>query len=409
MRKREFFLFSIFMQKAILAFSGGLDTSFCIPYLKAKGYAVVTVTVNTGGFSTEQLKKVAQTAKKLGSVKHYECNAEKALYEKFASYIIKANYLKGGVYPACVGPERNVIAAEIATVAHKEKTTVIVHGSTGAGNDQVRFDLALRALMPNCTIIAPIRDENLTREDEIAMLEKNGHPVPPKSQYSMNVGLLGTTIGGGETKTTEKELPENIFPTVKSSANAAKNPAKFTIEFKKGLPIKFNEKMMNGIEIIKKLNALAALHGFGKDYHIGTTIIGIKGRIGFEAPALKILIKAHTELEKITLTSKQIFWKNTLGTVYGDLVHEGLYYEPLLRDIEALLNSANQPVEGTVGVRIHQGNLTITSLKSKYSLLQSKQGTYGEKTGAWNGQDAKGFCTLYGMESINAFLTQKQL
>jgi argininosuccinate synthase len=397
------------MKKALLAFSGGLDTTFCIPYLKEKGYTVVTATVNTGGFSKKQLSEIAAKAKKMGVAKHYECNAEKALYETIASYIIKANYLKGGVYPACVGPERNVIVAEMAKIAAKEKPDAIVHGSTGAGNDQVRFDLALRALVPNCEIIAPIRDENITREEEVALLKKNGYEVSAASgKYSINVGLLGTTIGGVETITSEKELPDEAFPTVAGLNKAKKGALEFSATFKGGLPVKLNEKALSGVEIIKQLNALGAEYGFGKDYHIGTTIIGIKGRIGFEAPALKILVKAHTELEKLVLTSKQIFWKNTLGTVYGDMIHEGLFFDPLVKDIEKFLDSSSEFVEGEVSIRISGGNLSITSLKSPYSLLQSKHGRYGEKTGSWSGLDAKGFCKLYGTESINAYLTHKE-
>lgn len=363
------------------------------------------MTVNTGGFTKKQLKEIADRAKKLGAYKHYESDGCNALYEKFGAYIIKANYLKGGVYPACVGPERNVIAEEMARIAKLEKISVVAHGSTGAGNDQVRFDVALKALIPNCTILAPIRDENFTREDEVAFLRERGIKIPTRSSaYSINIGLLGTTIGGAETLGTEKELPDNAFPTVKSLAKTPSKPTLLIINFKNGLPSALNGKKISGIEIIARLNALAAAAGFGRDYHIGTTIIGLKGRIGFEAPALRVIIKAHSELEKITLTSRQLFWKNTLGALYGDLVHEGLYFDPLLRDIEAFLDSASKYVDGEVGVRLHKGNLYIASLKSPYSLLRSKLGTYGEKTGAWTAQDAKGFCALYGFESVNAYL-----
>lgn len=397
------------MEKIILAFSGGLDTSFCIPHLKSKGYAVVTVTVNTGGFTGQELKQIAVKAKKLGAAKHYEINAQAELYEKFASYLIKANYLKGGAYPACVGPERNVIAEEVAAIAEQEKTNIVAHGSTGAGNDQARFDLAFKALVPGCKILAPIRDENFTREQEIEFLKQHGfHAKPSANRYSVNIGLLGTTVSGAETLDTAQELPDCAWPKVQSIDAAQKKPAQFTIQFKKGLPVSFNGKKKSGVEIIKKLNAIAAAHGFGRDYHIGTTIIGIKGKVGFEAPALKVLIKAHSELEKIILTSKQIFWKNILGTVYGDLIHEGLYFDPLLRDIEVFLDASNKHVEGDVGIKIHKGNLAVASLKSLYSLMNSKLGTYGEKTGSWSGEDAKGFCKLYGMESINAFLLTRE-
>ncbi len=393
------------MKKAILAFSGGLDTSFCVPYLKEKGYEVITATVNTGGFSREQLADIAKKSINLGASKHIEIDAQKKLYDKLAVYLIKANYLKGGVYPACVGPERSVIAMEMAKMAHKENTVIIAHGSTGAGNDQVRFDVALRALIPKVTIIAPIRDENITRDEEVEFLQKHGFNTKPSSnKYSINIGLLGTTIGGAETLNTDKELPDEAFPNVKSLSECKNGPAIIKISFKEGLPIALNGKKKSGIDIIAELNKVASSHGFGRDYHIGTTIIGIKGRVGFEAPALKIIIKAHTELEKTILTSKQIFWKNTLGTVYGDMNHEGLYFDPLLRDIEVFLDSSNKFTDGEVGIRLQQGNLSITSLESPYSLMQSGSGVYGEKAGSWNGVDAKGFCKLYGMESVNAFL-----
>ncbi|OGJ45368.1 argininosuccinate synthase [Candidatus Peregrinibacteria bacterium RIFCSPLOWO2_02_FULL_48_14] len=397
------------VKKAILAFSGGLDTSFCVPWLKELGYSVITVTVNTGGFSTEDLKEIEARAKELGTAKHYTIDAQNALYDGFASYLIKANYLKGGVYPACVGPERNIIVMELVKIAEKEDTKVIVHGSTGAGNDQVRFDLALKSLIEECEILAPIRDGGYTREDEVAFLKKHGFSVSAKrGTYSINVGLLGTTIGGAETKGTEKELPDDVFPSVLPLDEVKKPAIAFTIGFENGLPVFLDGKKKDGVDLIRWLNGVCSERGFGKDYHIGTTIIGLKARIGFEAPALKVLVKAHTELEKITLTSRQISWKGILGTTYGDLVHEGLYFDPLCRDIEAMLDSASKYVKGSVGVRVHKGTVTITSLKSPYSLLHSKLGTYGERTGSWNGQDAKGFCTLYGMESANAFLGHRE-
>lgn len=397
------------MRKIILAFSGGLDTSFAIPHLIKQGYQVITATVNTGSFSKEELKIIAQKSKTLEAIKHYEIDAQKQLYEKIGSYIIKADYLKGGVYPACVGPERIIIAMEIAKIALKEKIKNVAHGSTSAGNDQVRFDLALRALILNCNIITPIRENNFSREDEVKLLNQQGIKVENfNKDYSINVGLLGTTIGGKETKQTDQEIPENIFPNVKTVDKTPNKAVEIKINFEKGLPIELDGKKFNPVELINTLNKIAAKYGFGKDYHIGTTIIGIKGKVAFEAPALKVLIKAHSELEKITLTSKQLFWKNILGNLYGDLIHEGLYFEPLIKNIEEFLDSANQFVTGEVIAKIHKGNLTITSLTSPYSLFNQKLGTYGEQSAAYSGIDAKGFCKIYGMESVNAYLTQSQ-
>ena len=394
--------------KVLLAFSGGLDTSFCIPYLQQQGHQVITVTVNAGGFSKQELKKIAAKSKELGAEKHYEIDARQDLYDQFASYIIKANYLKGGVYPACVGPERTIIVEKIAEIAAREKSNIIAHGSTGAGNDQVRFDIMCQALLPHCTILAPIRDEGLTRAEEVAFLKKHGHPVSEKTKhYSVNIGLLGTTVGGKETHDTEKELPDNAFPTVQSLEDTPKNGEEVTLAFEKGLPAKLNGKKMTGIQIIQELNRIAAHHGFGKDYHIGTTIIGLKARIGFEASAMKVLIKAHAELEKTVLTSKQLFWKDHLGNLYGNLLHEGLACEPLREDIEAFLDSVSRHVDGTVTLKVQQGVLTVVSIHSEYSLLNT-EGVYGEETGTWDGADGKAFCKLYGLESVDAFILRNR-
>lgn len=397
------------MKKIILAFSGGLDTSFCIPYLIDKGYEVITATVNTGGFSLAEMESIQQSSKELGASKHYAVDAQAQLYDQFASYIIKANYQKGGVYPACVGPERIVIAQEMAKMAIQENTTYIAHGSTGAGNDQVRFDLALKALIPNCTIVTPIREHGFSRSEEADYLEKHGHHVDASvKDYSINVGLLGTTIGGKETLDTKKLLPESAFPKVKPLNQTPDVAQEISITFKKGLPVSLNGEKLDGVNIIQKINTIAEAHGFGKDYHIGTTIIGIKGRIGFEAPALKTLIKAHTELEKLVLTSKQLFWKNTMGTLYGDLIHEGQYYDPIIKNIESFLDSANETVNGTVALQFYKGHMHIVSIESQYSLLNSNLGTYGEENAAWNGQDAASFCKMYGLEGVNAHITKSK-
>jgi argininosuccinate synthase len=396
------------MTKIILAFSGGLDTSFCIPYLQEKGYEVVTATVNTGGFSPDEMELIKKTAYDLGAVNHYEVDAQTQLYDQFASYVIKANYQKGGVYPACVGPERIVIAQEMAKIADQESTTCIAHGSTGAGNDQVRFDLALKALIPNCTIITPIRENGFSRSEEAEYLEKHGHMVDASvKDYSINVGLLGTTIGGKETLDTKELLPESSFPKVQPLDKTPDTAQQIDIMFNQGLPTALDGEDMDGVSLIQKLNEIAETHGFGKDYHTGTTIIGIKGRIGFEAPALKTLIKAHTELEKLVLTSKQLFWKSTLGNLYGDLIHEGQYFDPIVSNIESFLDSANENVTGKVTVEFYKGHMTIKAIDSQYSLLNSKLGTYGEENAAWNGQDAASFCKMYGLEGVNAHITKQ--
>jgi argininosuccinate synthase len=394
------------MKKAILAFSGGLDTGFCVPYLVDKGYEVITVSVNTGGFTNQEVEEVEEKSRLYGASKHILIQAEEDLYKHFASYILKASYLKGGVYPACVGPERVIIAQKIAEVAKQEDVSTIVHGSTGAGNDQVRFETAIQAYLPQAIILAPIREHGLQRAQEVEYLRKKGFTVSEETKdYSINVGLLGTTIGGKETHDTKQEIPENIFPSVSPSVDLPSDELELEVEFKEGLPVKLNGDSLSGVEIIKNLNILAAKYGYGKDYHIGTTIIGVKARIAFESPAVKLLIKAGAELEKLVLTSKQIFWKNHLGNLYGDLIHEGLYFDPLIKNLEAFFDSTAKPVTGKVKLSIYKGNLTVTSLESPNSLF-GKGAVYGEKNGAWDGRDAEGFCKLYGLESVTAFINQ---
>ena len=391
------------MKTVILAFSGGLDTSYCLHYLQDQGYQVITATINTGGFTSQELQEIEAKAKEWGAIKHYTLDAQKDLYEEYASYLIKANYLKGNLYPACVGPERNVIAEHIALLAEKEKTNLVAHGSTGAGNDHVRLDTALKALIPNVEILTPIRDQDLTRMQSFEYLLSKGIDLGQETKdYSVNVGLLGTTYGGKETLDTKSPLPQEIFPT-----ESDKDPQSLSITFEKGLPISLNGKSMTGVKIIQKLNAIGDLYHIGKDYHIGTTIVGLKGRIGFSAPAMTILIKAHEALGKIVLTSKQLFWKNHLGTLYGDLLHEGLSCEPLARNIEAFLDDASQNVSGTVELKLSPHHIEILSLESPHTLFNTTLGSYGESSNAWSGTQAQGFAQLYATESIQAFLTNQ--
>ena len=392
------------MEKVILAFSGGLDTTYCMPYLQEKGYEVITVTVNTGGFTTEQLEKISTWSKKLGSIEHIEIDAQADLYDEFVAAIIKGNYLRGGTYPACVGPERIVAAKRIAELANQRGIKKIVHGSTGAGNDQVRFDLALRAMITNVEVIVPIRDESLTREQEMEYLKAKGIEMNMSAKdYSINVGVLGTTIGGKETKTPLGLPPDEVYPFVKPIVDTPNEAEELKIAFEHGMPIALNGEEMHGLEIIKAIKSLAEKHGIGKDSHLGTTILGIKGRIVFEAGALKILIAAHRELEKSVLTSKQIFWKDHLSNVWGDLVHEGLYFDPVVKDIEAMINSCEKNVSGEVRIKLLKGNIIVEGSESPHSLLDSSLGIYGEENMAWNGRDAEGFCKIYGLEGLIAY------
>lgn len=391
------------MKKAVLAFSGGLDTSFCVPYLLELGYEVYAVTVDTGGFTSREVKKIKNRAKELKVKKHYFIDGKQDLFNKIVTYIIKANVLRGGVYPLSAGPERIIQAIKVIDIAKKIGATVVVHGSTGAGNDQVRFDVAIKTLAPELEIITPIRELGITREEEISFLEKHGIMVEQTSKsYSMNKGMLGTTISGKETKGSWELPPDEVFPTVVDIDSAPKGGEEIIISFDKGLPVKINSKAMSGVDVMEYLDKLGAKHGVGKGMHLGNTILGIKGRIVFEAPVALILVKAHKELEKLVLTKWQSFWKDVLSEAYGNFLHEGLYFDPVVKDIEAMIDSSQSVVSGEVKLKLHKGNVIIIGVKSPYSLMDKQVATYGEQNLLWTGQEAAGFSKIYGLQGILA-------
>mgnify|MGYP001595519411 CR=1 FL=1 len=391
------------MKKVVLAFSGGLDTSFCVPFLQEKGYEVYAVTVDTGGFNDSDVQKIKNRAKELNVKKYFFIDGKKTLYDQIVTYIIKANILRGGVYPLCAGPERIIQATEVVNIAKKIGATTVAHGSTGAGNDQVRFDVTIKTLASELEIIAPIRELGIKREEEIAFLEKHGITVEQVSKsYSFNKGMLGTTIGGKETKNSWELPPAEVYPTVVDIESAPKNGQEIIISFQKGLPTAIDGTSMSGMEMMVYLDKLGAKHGVGKGTHLGNTILGIKGRIVFEAPAALILIKAHKELEKLVLTKWQSFWKDIVAESYGNFLHEGLYFDPVVKDIEALIDSSQKVVTGEAKVRLHKGNIIVIGVKSPYSLMDKKVAAYGEENIMWDGNDAKGFTKLYGLQSIIA-------
>lgn len=391
------------MKKAVLAFSGGLDTSFCVPYLKEKGYEVYAVTVDTGGFSGVELTKIKNRAKELKVKKHFSIDGRQNLYNKIVTYVIKANVLRGGVYPLSAGPERIIQATEVVKIAQKLGADAIVHGSTGAGNDQVRFDVAIKTLDPEMDIITPIRELEITRDEEISFLEKHGFKVEQTSKsYSINKGMLGTTIGGKETKDSWELPPDEVYPTVSSIESAPKDGEEIVISFHKGLPVAVNGKLMIGAELMNHLDKLGAKHGVGKGLHLGNTILGIKGRIVFEAPAALILVKAHKELEKLVLTKWQSFWKDIVAEAYGNFLHEGLYFDPVVKDIEALIDSSQNVVTGEAKIKLHKGNIVVVGVRSPYSLMDKKVATYGEQNLLWTGQEAQGFSKIYGLQGMLA-------
>lgn len=390
-------------RKAVLAFSGGLDTSYCVLYLREQGYEVVTVTVDTGGFTADELTAIETRALDLGASAHHTLDGKQALYDQMVSYIIKGNVLRGGVYPLSVGPERMIQAAEVVRIAREVGAEAVAHGSTGAGNDQVRFDVAVRTLAPELAIISPIRDQGMTRSEEAAYLQAHGVPVDATTKaYSVNQGMLGTTIGGKETKSSWGVPPDDVYPTVVPIDEAPDTPAELVIGFEAGLPVSLDGEAMEGIALMAQLDALGARHGVGKAIHLGDTIMGIKGRIALEAPAPLILITAHRELEKLVLTKQQAFWKNHLADVYGNLLHEGQYFDPVMRDIEALIDSSQRHVTGEAQVKMHKGSVVVTGVRSPYSLLDQAVATYGEENVLWDGRDARGFCKIYGVQAMLA-------
>ncbi|WP_158962026.1 argininosuccinate synthase [Myroides fluvii] len=380
-------------KKIVLAFSGGLDTSFCVIYLKELGYEVHAVVVNTGGFSPEELQTIEQKAYSLGVASHTTIDETENYYNESVKYLIFGNVLKNGTYPLSVSAERVCQATAIANYAKKIKATAVAHGSTGAGNDQVRFDMIFNILIPNIEIITPIRDLKLSREEEIVYLAKHGVAInAEKAKYSINKGLWGTSVGGKETLTSNLYLPEEAWPTPVTKTT----PEVVEIVFEHGEPIALNGIQMTPTEVIQQLQDLAQPFGIGRDIHVGDTIIGIKGRVGFEAAAPLILVKAHHTLEKHTLTKWQLSWKEQLSTFYGNYLHEGQFHDPVMRDLEAFLSSTQQTVNGKVWIELHPHRFVVQGIESDNDLMSNAFGSYGEMNNTWTGEDVKGFSKIFG-------------
>ena len=380
------------MKKLVLAYSGGLDTSYCAKYLsKVKGYEVHAVSVNTGGFDKEEIATIGEKAIQLGASTYTSIDAVKTFYDKVVKYLIYGNVLKNNTYPLSVSAERIIQAIEIVNYAKKIGASYIAHGSTGAGNDQVRFDMIFQTLASDIEIITPIRDHKLSRQTEIEFLKEHGVDLPwEKAKYSINKGLWGTSVGGEETLSSHSGLPEEAYPSQLKKSDSSE----VKLTFEKGELVAINDQSYDKVDAIECLDKMASEYAIGRDIHVGDTIIGIKGRVGFEAAAPLLIIKAHHLLEKHTLTKWQQHHKEQLGNWYGMLLHEGQYLDEVMRNFEAFLADTQKNVSGDVFVSLHPYRFTLNGISSKHDLMNSSFASYGETNEGWTAEDAKGFIKI---------------
>jgi len=383
----------------ILAFSGGLDTSFCVPWLKETyGRDVITATVDTGGIDAEAAEALKQRAMALGAIEHVLVDSKQDFFDTVIRFLIAGNVLRGQAYPLCVGAERGLQAARLAELAAERGATTVAHGCTAAGNDQVRFEVALRTLNPGLEILAPVRDNSWVREEQLAYLERHELPLPAQgSAYSINRGRWGITIGGQETLTSAATIPEDAWVLSANAFAKPMAPSQHVLEFAQGIPVSLDGESLSPIALIESLERLAGAYGIGRGIHLGDTVLGTKGRVAFEAPAAITLITAHRELEKLVLSAQQMRVKETVSAVYGDLVHEGKQLDLVCADIEALLASSQQRVSGTVRFALRPGQLFIEGVESKHSLLAATKGVYGEAAGEWTASDALGYARILSL------------
>jgi argininosuccinate synthase len=386
----------------VLAYSGGLDTSFLVPWIaETHGRPVITVTVDTGGIDAAAARTLAERAGALGAVAHHQVDARADYFEQVLRFLIMGNVRRGQLYPLCVGAERVMQAQTIARMARELKSDTVAHGCTAAGNDQVRFEVALRTLAPDLAVLAPVRDRAFKRAEELDYLKKRGLPIPPSgAAYSVNRGLWGVTIGGQETLTSSGSIPEDAWLLSREAFTRPRAPSRHTIAFEQGRPVALDGEAGSPVAIIERLEALAAPYGVGRGIHLGDTIIGTKGRVAFEAPAAEVLLNAHRELEKLVLTARQQRIKELVAAPYGDLVHEGQLLDPVCRDIEALLISSQQRVTGQVHVKLATGSVFVEGVESPYSLMAASRGVYGEAAGEWSAADALGFSRIVSLPGV---------
>jgi len=386
----------------ILAFSGGLDTSFCVPWLKETyGRPVVTVCINTGGLDADAAQHLEARALALGAQEHVLVEARQQFFDRVIRYLIAGNVRRGQLYPLCVGAERGIQATLLAEIATARGSDTVAHGCTAAGNDQVRFEVALRTINPALAVLAPVRDESFVRAEQVAYLEDKGFPVAGKSSdYSINRGLWGVSIGGKETLDSFGSLPEDAWVLSPGALDDPRAPATHTIGFHQGIPITLDGTQMNPVALIEALEQLAGPFGIGRGIHLGDTVLGTKGRVAFEAPAAEVLLTAHRELEKLTLSALQMRIKEGVASSYGDFVHEGKQLDAVCRDIEALLESSQRHVTGEVKVQFRTGSVFIEGVDSPHSLMAATKGVYGEAAGEWTPADALGYSRILSLTGM---------
>src|SRR3569832_106025 len=386
----------------VLAYSGGLDTSFLVPWVaEHTGRPVITVTVDTGGIEAATARTLAERAKALGAIEHHQIDARADYFEQVLRFLIMGNVKRGQLYPLCVGAERVMQAQTMARMARELGTNMIAHGCTAAGNDQVRFEVALRTLAPDLEVLAPVRDKAFKRQDELEYLQKRNLPVPPHgAAYSINRGLWGVTIGGTETLTSSGSIPDHAWVLSKDAFTNPKAPERHVISFEKGRPVKLDGKAMSAVDVIEQLETLGAPFAIGRGIHLGDTIIGTKGRVAFEAPAAETLLTAHRELEKLVLTPRQQRIKESLAGPYGDRVHEGQLLDPVCRDIEALFLSSQERVTGKVNVLFRPGSLFIEGVESPHSLMSVSKNVNSETQDEKTPQKTHGFSKIVSLTGM---------
>ena len=386
----------------VLAFSGGLDTSFCVPWLQETyDRPVVTVCVNTGGIDDDAARDLESRALALGAQEHVLVEARQQFFDRVIRYLIAGNVRRGQLYPLCVGAERGIQATLLAEIATERGSDTVAHGCTAAGNDQVRFEVALRTVNPALEVLAPVRDRSFVRAAQVAYLTDNGFPVPGKcSDYSINRGLWGVSIGGRETLDSFGSIPEDAWVLSPGALDNPPHPESHTIGFRAGVPISIDGRVLQPVELIEELERIAGPYGIGRGIHLGDTVLGTKGRVAFEAPAAEVLLTAHRELEKLTLSALQMRVKESVAANYGDFVHEGKQLDAVCRDIEALLESSQRHVTGDVKMQFRAGSVFVEGLSSPHSLMAATKGVYGEAAGEWTPADALGYSRILSLTGM---------